>query len=191
LQTFEPAWKIPFPSVPLTMVIERGRDGSSSRIFAEVKNFNGFVVADFKSGKELQKIEFADPIKYRFGALKNTSGGKNVTATEYNPTHGTDISPDGKILWVTSRGTNYLYAYSLPDLKLIAHIFLPSRQRPGGGELETGDPHWLVPSPDGKSLYVGLAHFNSLIVIDTKSMKVVDEIPVGKAPKMIDAYAIP
>jgi YVTN family beta-propeller protein len=191
LQTFELEWKIPFDGTPLTMVIERTPDGSVGRLFAEIKGFNGFVIADFKTGKQLDKIEFPDSIKYSFAALTNKAGGKEVTATEYNPTHGTDITPDGKTLWVTSRGTNYVYVYSLPDLKLIGHTFLPSREIPGKDKPQTGDPHWLVMTPDGSKVYICLARFNSVVVLDAKTVKEIAQIPVGAAPKMILASVLP
>ena len=190
-QTLEPEWKIPFDAVPLTMVIERAPDGSAGRLFSEVKGFNGFVVSDFKTGKQLEKIEFPDTIKFAFAALKNKSTGKDVTPTEYNPTHGTDITPDGKTLWITSRGTNYVYVYSLPDLKLVGHVFLPSREVPGKTKPETGDPHWLVMTPDGSKVYICLARFNSVVVLDAKTLEQVAQIPVGAAPKMIHASVFP
>ena len=36
-----------------------------------------------------------------------------------SPSHGLGVAPDGKTLWVTSRPNARVYAYSLPDLKLL------------------------------------------------------------------------
>ena len=193
VQSQEAAGTIPLDATPLTMAIESGPDGSTSRVFVELKSLNGFVVVDFRKRKAVAKIDFPDTIKYSFAALPNKAAGatKGVTPIEYNPTHGTDITPDGKTLWICSRGTNYVYIYSLPDLKLAGHIFLPSREKSGGGKVETGDPHWLVFAPDGKTAYIGLAHFNSVVAIDVKSLKETAQIPVGDAPKMVASSVLP
>ena len=49
------------------------------------------------------------------------------------------VTPDGKTLVVCSRLNNFLYAYSLPDLKLL-----------GGAELGGKGAGWVTLTPDGK-----------------------------------------
>jgi hypothetical protein len=41
--------------------------------------------------------------------------------------HGIGISPDQKTLWVNSRPSNSVFAYSLPDIKLLGHVSLPEQ----------------------------------------------------------------
>jgi YVTN family beta-propeller protein len=191
LQTQEPAWKIPFDTGVLTMAIESGPDGSTSRLFVELRNLNGFAVVDFPNRKEVARIKFPDPIRFGFPNLRHKLGpAKEVGPTEYNPTHGTGIPPDGKTLWVCSRGTNYVYVYSLPELKLVGQVYLPERKVPGHS-VETGNPHWLDFTPDGKTVYICLATFNSVTAIDVKTLKEVAQIPVGENPKMIGASVLP
>jgi YVTN family beta-propeller protein len=189
LQTLEPVGKIPLEGVPLTMAV----DGSSSRVFTEIKKMNGFAVVDLAERKAVAKIDFPDTIRFAFAALTNKARGaeEGVTATEYNPTHGTDVTPDGKTLWVCSRGTNRVYVYSLPDLKLVGHVSLPVREKTAESKPDAGDPHWMVFAPDGKAAYICLARFNEVIAIDVKTLQAVAEIPVGKDPKMIVATALP
>lgn len=191
LHTFDIVRKISLDNTPLTMIVDRAHDGSPGRIFAETKGLNGFEVIDFKTGKTLQTVEFPDSVKYGFSNLKNTLGGTTVKPPEYNPSHGTQITPDGKELWITSRGTNYVYVYSLRDLKMIDHIFLPSHKIPSQEKLETGDPHWLVITPDGKTVYIGLAKFKEVVAIDVKTLKEVASIPVGAGAKQLDVHYVP
>ena len=46
-------------------------------------------------------------------------------------------------------------------------------------------PHGLWPSGDGTRMYVGLENADAIAVIDTKSQRVVAEIPVGQAPQAV------
>ncbi len=135
LKTLEPTWSVSFDKAMLTMAIESGPDGSTIRLFLELKNFNGFAVVDFKTHKEIARIDLPDPIKFSFG------GGLRPDGTlQYNPTHGTAISPDGKTLWVSSRATNYAYIYSLPEIKLVSKIYMPELEVPGK-PAKGSDPH--------------------------------------------------
>ena len=70
-----------------------------------------------------------------------------------------------------SRLNSSVYAYSLPDLKLL-------------GSAEVGKaPDWVTLTPDGKRAYVANAQSNSVSVIDLQAMKEVTRIPVGQVPK--------
>ena len=53
------------------------------------------------------------------------------------PSHGIGVSPDNKTLWVDSSIANAVFAYSLPDLKVLGYV-------------QTGEvPDWLTFTPDG------------------------------------------
>ena len=71
--------------------------------------------------------------------------------------------------------------------ELVGHIFMPTREISGQTKLDVGDPHWLVVTPDGKTVYICLAHFKEVIAIDVATMKEVAQIPVGDGAKMIAA----
>jgi YVTN family beta-propeller protein len=81
------------------------------------------------------------------------------------------ITPDGKMLWVTSKYYDFVAAYSLPHYKLLKVV-------PVGLH-----PEWLTIPPDGKSLYVAVAGKDATVVVDNKTMKVVKTIAVGSVPK--------
>jgi YVTN family beta-propeller protein len=81
------------------------------------------------------------------------------------------VTADGKTLVVNSGVNSALYAYSLPDLKVL-----------GGADVGRA-PDWVTLTPDGKTAYVANAASNSVSVVDIKTMKETMRIPVGEVPK--------
>jgi YVTN family beta-propeller protein len=159
-KTDDTAWTLKTQGVrPITF--ETNADGSTKRAFVQVSGFHGFVVVDFATHAEAARISLPEiPVEQR---AKGTFQGA--------PSHGMGVTPDGKTLWVTSRMNRQVYAYSLPDLKLI-------------GAADVGnDPDWITITPDGKTVYVANAESDSVSAIDTTLKKEVARIPVGKAPK--------
>jgi YVTN family beta-propeller protein len=53
------------------------------------------------------------------------------------------------------------------------------------GPPKAGDPHWLVMTPDGKTIYVCLSVFDYVVAIDVNTQKDVAHIPVGDNPGMV------
>jgi YVTN family beta-propeller protein len=157
------SWTLTLSAGIRPMVFTRNRDGSTKDIIVQLSNFHGFAVVDFAARKEIQRIELPDPP----GQEKETQG------LQGSPSHGLAITPDGKMLWVTSKYYDYVAAYSLPDYKLLKVV-------PVGLH-----PEWLTIPPDGKSLYVAVAGKDATVVVDNKTLKVVKTIPVGSVPKRI------
>ena len=142
------------------MLFRSNEYGSTKRIFVQLSEFNGFAVVDFATHKEVTRIE-----------LPKIAAGKTPVLEGGNTSHGMAVTTDGKVLVVNSRLNSALYAYSLPDLKLI-------------GSADVGRaPDWVTLTPDGKNAYVANAGSNSVSVVDIKSMKEVTRIPVGQVPK--------
>jgi YVTN family beta-propeller protein len=159
-KTDETVWTM-FDEGIRPMAIEANPDGSTKRIFVNVNNYNGFVVVDFASRKEVARIALPEiPVEQRAKGTFNNA-----------PSHGLGVAPDGKTLWVTSRLNHAAYAYSLPDLKYL------------GGSDVGADPDWITFSPDSKLVYVACADANAVSVIDAKTIKEVARIPVGESPK--------
>jgi YVTN family beta-propeller protein len=173
LQTKELAWEIPLGSPVLTMAIEAGPDGSTRRIFVELEGLHGFAVVDFVSRKEVDRVNFPDIHDEVNTPMRNKA-----------PTHGTAIAPDGKSLWIASRGSSAVFAYSLPELKLMGYVRLPMREAPGKPAI-AGEQDWLTLTPDASTVYVTNSALNTVSVIDAKTMKLVATIPVGEEPKRI------
>jgi YVTN family beta-propeller protein len=181
VQTKEPAWEIDFDRGVLTMSFEAGPDGSTRRMFVNLDKWRGFAVVDFAKHEEVGRIRFPDP-----------PPDLHSKDPHWVPddTHGNIISPDGKTLWIGVIGSNQVFAYSLPDLKLRGYVATPMLEEPGN-PAAGGVPAWLAITPDGKKIYVALQNAASVSVIDTERLKEVARIPVGKDPKRVATLVLP
>lgn len=181
LQKEEFAWAMPMDLGVRCMAIETNPDGSTKRVFAQLSSFNGFSVIDFAEQKEAARIKLP-VVSPEFDA-----GGYR----DNEPSHGIGIAPDNKTLWVTSIPNNAVYEYSLPDLKTIGKVDLPSEKLPGHAAPLSAVANWVTFTPDGKELYVSNSGMRSESVVDTVAMKVTNVIPVGEVPKRVNTLVIP
>jgi YVTN family beta-propeller protein len=155
------AWSVKLTSGIRPMAFTKNTDGSTREIIAQLSNFHGFVTVDFATHEEVRRVTLPDVP----GQERETDG------IQGSPSHGLAITPDGKVLWVTSKWYDYVASYSLPDFDLIKIV-------PVGLH-----PEWLTIPPDGQDLYVACAGKDATYVVDNKIMKVVATIPVGAVPK--------
>jgi YVTN family beta-propeller protein len=160
-QTDQTAWTLDMGTGVRPMAFSRNPDGSTKWIFVQLSDFNGFAVVDFATHKELQRVH--NPVLLP---------GKSIVPQGADPSHGMAVTPDQRTLVVCSRENNELFAYSLPDLKVIGRAYL-------GGK----GAAWVTLTPDGKTAYVANAVTNDVSAVDVKSMKEVARIPVGYVPK--------
>src|SRR5580765_449885 len=160
-KTEEPAWTLEMDLGVRPMTFSTNPDGSTKWIFVQMSGFNGFAVVDFSTHKEIKRIQNPD-----------LPPGKATVPEGSDPSHGMAVTSDGKTLVVCSRLNNYLYFYSLPDLKVL-----------GGAELGGKGAGWVTLTPDGKTAYVANPVTNDVSVVDIKTMKEVARIPVGFVPK--------
>jgi len=160
-KTEEPAWTLKMDLGIRPMTFSTNPDGSTKWIFAQLTGFNGFAVVDFAMRKEIRRVE-NPPLP----------PGKMTVPEGSDPSHGMAVTADGKTLVVCSRLNNYLYSYSLPDLKLV-----------GSAELGGKGAGWVTLTPDGKTAYVANPVTNDVSVVDIASMKETTRIPVGFVPK--------
>ncbi len=160
-QTEQPAWTLDMDLGVRPMTFSTNPDGSTRWVFVQLSGFNGFAVVDFVTRKEINRIKNPD-----------LPPGKATVPAGSDPSHGMAVTSDGKTLVVCSRLNNFLYAYSLPDLKLL-----------GGAELGGKGAGWVTLTPDGRTAYVANPVTNDVSVVDIKSLKEVARIPVGFVPK--------
>ena len=160
-KTEEPVWMLEMDLGVRPMTFNANPDGSTKWIFAQLSGFNGFAVIDFATRKEINRIKNPD-----------LPPGKSIVTAGSDPSHGMAVTADGKTLVVCSRINNFLYSYSLPDLKLL-----------GSAELTGKGAGWVTLTPDGKRAYVANPVTNDVSVVDIASMKEVARIPVGFVPK--------
>ena len=159
--TEEPAWTLDMDLGVRPMTFSWNGDGSTKWIFVQLSGLNGFAVVDFATRKEIKRVNNPD-----------LPPGKATVPEGSDPSHGMAVTSDGKTLVVCSRLNNYLYSYSLPDLKVI-----------GAAELTGKGAGWVTLTPDGKTAYVANPVTNDVSVVDVKTMKEVTKIRVGYVPK--------
>jgi YVTN family beta-propeller protein len=160
-KTEEPIWTL-FDEGVRPMAFETNPDGSTKRIFVQLSNLHGFAVVDFAQRKEVARVELPNDIP----AEKVDKGPFNAS-----PSHGLGVAPDGRTLWVTSRPNARVYAYSLPDLKLLGAVDLGGR------------PDWVTFTPDSKQVYISTENTNSTVVVDVAARKEITRVKVGASPK--------
>jgi YVTN family beta-propeller protein len=160
-KTEEPVWYLDMGLGVRPMTFSWNPDGSTKWLFVQLTDFNGFAVVDFATHKEINRIKNPD-----------LPPGKQEVPEGSDPSHGMAVTADGKTLVVCSRLNNYLYSYSLPDLKVI-----------GAAELTGKGAGWVTLTPDGKTAYVANPVTNDVSAVDVKTMKEVARIPVGFVPK--------
>jgi YVTN family beta-propeller protein len=183
VKTDQPVWEVSFDKGVTTTAQEIGPDGSTRRLFSNLSDFRGFAVIDFAAHREVARIQLpAGPS----GVLL----GEKLSRRNHIPTHGNEVSPDGKTLWVVSRGANGVFVYSLPELKVIKFIPTP-RVKDAPENANGADPGWIAFTHDGKTAYVANAAANSVSAIDANTMDVVAEIPVGEQPDHVFTLVLP
>ena len=179
LKTEQVAWELKLDEGVRPMTFEAGPDGSTRRIFVQLSKLNGFAVVDFAARKEVARVKLPDE-PTGFGIAERRSDA---------PSHGMGVAPDGKTLWVTSIFANAVFAYSLPELKLLGHAKLPELKLKGRAPIGAV-PNWVTFTPDSKLLYISNAGARSVSVIDTKAIKRVATVPVGEVPKRINTLVM-
>jgi len=177
LQSKEIAWQVQYDYSVNPIVIENNPDGSGRRIFAQLGPTNGFSVVDFAKRGEVARIKVPDE-PTGFG-----TGCEGVA-------HGIGIAPDQKTLWVNSRPANSVFAYSLPEIKLLGHVPLPEQPVPGKAP-RGGSPAWITFTPDSKIVYVSSCGIKTVTAIDVQAMKELARIPVGEMPDRISTLELP
>jgi len=160
-QTEQPVWSVDMDLGVRPMAFNHNADGSTKWIFVQLTDFNGFAVVDFATHKQIARIKNPD-----------LPPGKPTVPEGPDPSHGMAVTRDGTTLLVCSRLNNFLYAYSLPGLRLI-----------GGVELGGKGAAWVTLTPDGKLAYVANAITNDVSVIAVGGLKEIARIPVGYVPK--------
>jgi YVTN family beta-propeller protein len=158
-RTNEIAWSLLMNPAPSPMAISKNPDGSTKWIFAQLGN-HAIAVVDFAAQAKINEFK-----------LPELPPEKQVRFGPPGQSHGIALTSDQKTLLVNSRLNSALYAYSVPDLKLIGTVALGGK---GAG--------WLTITPDDKTAYVANEHTNTVSAIDIKSLKEIAVIPVGFVP---------
>lgn len=80
---------------------------------------------------------------------------------------------EGQFAYISVGGLNEVQVYRTTDFSKVATIPV--------GQL----PHGVWPSGDGSRVYVGLENGDRMAVIDTRTNRLLQEIPIGQAPQAV------
>lgn len=133
------------------------------RLFVALYGLHGFAWADLTTGKEVARVErLLPPPEQR-------------SKFAYMDTHGLDLRPGDRELWVTSFIGNGLMVY---DVTGAAPRYVTT--------VGVGDaPNWLTFSPDGRTCYSANAGDNSITIVDCESRRRLGDVKVGPVPKRL------
>jgi YVTN family beta-propeller protein len=163
LKTMQYGAKIPVGGVPRPYAVST----DEQKLYVALTDFHGFAIASIPDRKVIERVELppAPPL--------------SCPLEPHTPTHGLELSPDGKELWVTSLADSGVYVYEVESRKL-------------SKEISTGKcPNWITFSPDGRYCCVSNSGSDDCSIIDTKTRREVARIKVGKGPKRLLVVKVP
>ena len=132
-------------------------------LFVALEGLHGFAWADLRSGKQIGRMEQPLPPPEKRSQFA------------YMNTHGLELRPGDRELWVSSFIGNGLMVY---DVTGAAPRYLTT--------VSVGDaPNWLTFSPDGKYAYSANAGANSVTIVNCETRMALKEIKVGPVPKRL------
>lgn len=87
--------------------------------------------------------------------------------------HGANLSPDGRLLAVTGRGSSNV-------------VFIDTQTRKVVGDVQVGrEPHVPTFTPDGREVWVTVRGRDFIAVIDALTLRVTTEVPTVNGPSMV------
>jgi YVTN family beta-propeller protein len=154
---------IPVGGVPRPLAVSH----DERTLYCALSDLHGFVIADIPERKVVKTIDLPPlPSGVQF-------------PVPHTPTHGLELTPDEKELWVTSCGTDTVYVFETATKKVVGKIGV------GRG------PNWVTFSPDGKYCCVSNVLSDDVSVPDVAQRREVARIQVGKQPKRLVAVKVP
>jgi YVTN family beta-propeller protein len=155
--------EVPVGGVPRPLAVTR----DEKTLYCALSDLHGFVIADIGQRKAVQTVELpALPPGVKF-------------PVPHTPTHGLELTPDEKELWVTSCGTDAVHVFDTSARKIVAKVGV------GRG------PNWVTFSPDGTFCCVSNMLSDDVSILDVAQRKEVARVKVGKQPKRLVAVHAP
>jgi YVTN family beta-propeller protein len=163
LETLSYRAEVPVGGVPRPLAVTR--DGRT--LYCALSDLHGFVIADIGRRLVIKKI-----------VLPPLPAGIRLPVA-HTPTHGLELTPDGKELWVTSCATDAV------------HIFDTAAERITGKVAVGKGPNWVTFSPDGRYCCVSNVLSDDVSILNVKKREEVARIKVGKQPKRLVVASTP
>jgi YVTN family beta-propeller protein len=157
LNKMDYAAKILVGGIPRPYAVSR--DGQ--RAYVALTDWHGFVITNLSERKVIARVALPP------------APASTCVLEPHTPTHGLELTPDGKELWVTSLADSGVYVYDLATGKI-------------SKEIHTGAcPNWIAFSPDGRYCAVSNSASDDCSIIDTQTRREAARIKVGKGPKRL------
>jgi YVTN family beta-propeller protein len=132
-------------------------------LFVALEGLHGFAWADLATGKQIGRMEQPLPPPEKRSKFA------------YMNTHGLELRPGDRELWVTSFIGNGLMIYDITG-----------QQPKYVTTVAVGDaPNWLTFSPNGKFAYSANAGANSISIVNCETRTALKEIKTGPIPKRL------
>lgn len=149
--------KIPVGGVPRPLAVTR----DEKTLYCALSDLHGFVIVDITQRKVVRTVRLPPlPEGVKF-------------PVPHTPTHGLELTPDGKELWVTSCGTDTVYVFDTASQKVV-------------GKVDVGHgPNWVTFSLDGKFCCVSNVLGDDVSILDTARRREAARVKVGKQPKRL------
>ena len=163
LKKLDYAARIPVGGVPRPYAVTK----DEKRMYVALSDLHGFVIASIPDQKVIERVDLP-PAPMSTCELE-----------PHTPTHGLELTPDGRELWVTSLADSGVYVYDISTKRLSKEI------RVGAC------PNWIAFSPDGRYCCVSNSGSDDCSIIDTSSHREVARIKVGKGPKRLLVVDVP
>ena len=139
------------------------------KAYVQLSKMHGFQVVDIEAGRATQTVHLP-PLP---------AGVELPTRVSYTVNHGMAMSDDEQTLIVAASAADYLAAYKLPEMDLLAEI-------PVGRE-----PAYVHLSPDEKLVFTPNRKENTLSFISTETWKELKRVPAGEYPNRMVAVNVP
>src|SRR5262249_14711551 len=98
--------EVPVGGVPRPLAVTR----DEQTLYCALSDLHGFVIADIPQRKVVQTVELPPlPKEVQF-------------PVPHTPTHGLELRPDEKELWVTSCGTDTVYVFDTASRKVVGKV---------------------------------------------------------------------
>ena len=163
LNKMDYAEKIPVGGIPRPYAVSK----NGRLLYSALTDFHGFVIASIPDRKVIERVNLP------------AAPPSDCVLEPHTPTHGIELSPDDKELWVTSLGDSGVYVYDIASKKI-------------SSEIPTGKcPNWITVSPDGNYVAVSNSGSDDCSIIDTRTQLEVARVKVGRGPKRLLALRVP
>jgi YVTN family beta-propeller protein len=135
-------------------------------LYCALSDLHGFVIADIPRRAVVETVDLPplpDGVEF---------------PVPHTPTHGLELSPNERELWVTSCGTDTVYIFDTARRQIVGKVGV------GRG------PNWVTFSPDGQFCCVSNVLSDDVSIIQVANRREVSRVKVGSQPKRLVVAAV-